>query len=440
LVDEGHTSINFKRFIHSKTVSPFKRFDMSQQDITVYGAYWCPDCRRSKQFLGEHQIPYNWIDIDEDKDGEAFVIKTNNGKRIIPTITFGDGSFLAEPSNAELAAKLELKTKASRNHYDLIILGGGPAGLTAALYTAREFIDTLIIERAAFGGQAAGTERLENMPGFPEGIGGMEFSKRLRSQAEHFGVELLQAQEVTSIHAYGNYHCVHTGDGEQYSARSLLITTGSRYKRLNVPGENELVGAGVHFCATCDGPFYKDKRVAVVGGGNSAAEESLLLIKFAKHITILVRSGQFKASQIIQEKVLAHPKISVRWHTEVKEFIGEKSKLTRLNVIDKQTEVTEELLIDGAFIFIGLEPNTDFLADSGVLLNQWGFIITGHDLAHSGEMPTRYEKREPHLMETSIPGIFAAGDVRDKSTKQVASAAGEGASAALMIREYLKSV
>jgi len=413
---------------------------MSKQDISVYGTYWCPDCRQSKQFLGEHQIPYNWVDIDEDKGGEEFVIKTNNGKRIIPTIIFGDGSFLAEPSNAELSVKLGLKTKASRNHYDLIILGGGPAGLTAALYTAREFIDTLIIERAAFGGQAAGTERLENMPGFPEGIGGMEFSQRLRNQAEHFGVELLQAQAVTGIHAYNNYHCVHTGDGEQYSAQSVLIATGSRYKRLNVPGENELIGAGVHFCATCDGPFYKDKRVAVVGGGNSAAEESLLLIKFVKNLTILVRSDRFKASQIIQEKVLAHPKISVRWHTEVKEFIGEKSKLTRLNVIDKQTGETEKLSIDGAFIFIGLDPNTGFLADSGVLLNQWGFIITGHDLTHSVQMPTGYERREPYLMETSIPGIFAAGDVRDKSTKQVASAAGEGASAALMIREYLKSV
>ena len=153
-----------------------------------------------------------------------------------------------------------------------------------------------------------------------------------------------------------------------------------------------------------------------------------------------MRGSQFKASQIIQEKVLVHPKISVQWHTEVKEFIGENSKLTRLKVLDNQTGETEELSMDGAFIFIGLEPNTGFLPDSGVLLNHWGFIITGHDLAHSGELPTGYERREPHLMETSIPGIFAAGDVRDKSTKQVASAAGEGASAALMIREYLKSV
>jgi thioredoxin reductase (NADPH) len=412
---------------------------MDNADITVYGAHWCPDCRRSKQFLGEHQIPYNWVDIEEDKDGEAFVIRTNNGKRIIPTIIFPDGSPLVEPSNAELAAKLGLKTKASRSHYDLIVLGGGPAGLTAALYTAREHIDTLVIERAAFGGQAAGTERLDNMPGFPKGIGGMAFSERLREQAERFEVELLQAQEITGIQTQYNYHRAQTGDGQRYSARAILIATGSRYKRLNVPGESELIGAGVHFCATCDGPFYRDKRVAVVGGGNSATEESLLLVKFASEVTMLVRSGELKASGVIREKVLAHPKINVLWHTEVRAFYGENAKLARIGVVDNQTKTTRDLPMDGAFIFIGLNPNTGCLSGSGVRLDQWGFVITGHDLVHDGERPSGYENRDPALMETSVPGIFAAGDVRDKSTKQVASAAGEGASAALMIREYLKT-
>lgn len=413
---------------------------MSKPEITVYGAYWCPDCRQSKQFLGEHQIPYNWVDIEEDKEGEEFVIKKNRGKRIIPTITFPDGSFLVEPSNAELAAKLGLKTTASRSHYDLIVLGGGPAGLTAAVYTAREFIDTLVIERAAFGGQAAGTEKLDNMPGFPDGVAGIEFSQRLRQQAERFEVELLQAQDVNSLDSHKNYHFVQTSDGSEYSARALLVATGSRYRRLNVPGENEFIGAGVHFCATCDGPFYKGKRVAVVGGGNSATEESLLLTKFADKVTMLVRSGEFKATQIIQESVLSHPKIEVRWHTEVKEFLGEGSKLSKVRAVNNQTGVEEKLDMDGVFIFIGLEPNTGFLEGSGILLDEWGFIITGHDLVHSGDRPRGYENRDPHLLETSVPGIFAAGDVRDKSTKQVASAVGEGASAALMIREYLKTV
>lgn len=413
---------------------------MPKPEIVVYGAYWCPDCRRSKQFLGEHQIPYEWVDIEQDKAAEQFVMEKNKGKRIIPTILFKDGSFLVEPSNAEMAAKLGLKTKAARSHYDLIILGGGPAGLTAALYTAREAIDTLLVERAAFGGQAAGTEKLDNMPGFPDGIAGIEFSERLRRQAERFGVEMLQAQEVTRVHNHDNYHCIQTTDESEYSADALLIATGSRYKRLNIPGENNYIGAGVHFCATCDGPFYRGKRVAVVGGGNSAAEESLLLTKFADQLTILARGAEFRATQVIQDKVLAHPKIQVRWHTEVTEFIGENSKLTRLRVRNNQSGVEEEMPVDGAFIFIGLVPNTRFLADSGILLDKWGFIVTGHGLLHQGTRPAGFEDRDPFLLETNIPGVFAAGDVRDGSTKQVVSAAGEGSTAALLIREYLKRV
>jgi thioredoxin reductase (NADPH) len=368
------------------------------------------------------------------------VIEKNDGKRIIPTITFADHSFLVEPSNAELAAKLGLKTKAARSHYDLIVLGGGPAGLTAALYTAREAIDTLVIERAAFGGQAAGTEKLDNMPGFPDGVEGIEFSQRLRRQAERFGVELLEAQQIAAVHSRDNYHCVRTEDGSEYSADALLIATGSRYKRLNVAGENEYIGAGVHFCATCDGPFYRGKHVAVVGGGNSATEESLLLTKFAEQVTILVRGGEFKATQIIQDKVLSHPQIEVRWHTEIDEFMGKDSKLTRLRIHNNQTAEEQEMPVDGVFIFIGLVPNTGFLAGSGILLDQWGFVVTGHALLNQEERPAGFEKHDPLLLETSIPGIFAAGDVRDKSTKQVVSAAGEGGSAALMIREYLKGM
>ena len=413
---------------------------MSKADIIVYGAHWCPDCRRSKQFLGEHQIPYNWIDIEEDATAEQFVIEKNGGKRIIPTIVFSDGTFLVEPTNADLAAKLELQTKASRSHYDLIVLGGGPAGLTAALYTAREAIDTLIIERAAFGGQAAGTEKLDNMPGFPDSVTGIEFSRRLRQQTERFGAEMLQAQEVAAIYRHDNYHCVQTADGSKYSANALLITTGSRYKRLNVPGETDYLGAGVHFCATCDGPFYKGKHVAVIGGGNSATEESLLLTKFASRVTILVRSGKFNATAIIQEKVLSHPMIDIRWFTEVKEFIGEDSKLTQSRIVNNQTGAEEILTMDGAFIFIGLVPNTGFLENSNIVLDRWGFIVTGHALLHGNHRPPGYRNRDPLLLETSIPGIFAAGDVRDTSTKQVVSAAGEGSTAALMVREYLKGV
>ncbi|MDA8307746.1 MAG: FAD-dependent oxidoreductase [Deltaproteobacteria bacterium] len=413
---------------------------MMETDITVYGANWCPDCRRSKLFLGEHRVPYKWVDIEQDSDAQRFVTEKNGGRRIIPTIVFRDGSFLAEPTNAELAAKLGLKTQASRTHYDLIVAGGGPAGLTAALYTAREAIDTLVIERSAFGGQTAGTEKLENMPGFPEGIEGIEFSLRLRKQAERFGVELLEAQQVDSISRLGNLHCVRTEDGQQYSARALLIATGSHYKRLNVPGEAELLGAGVHFCATCDGPFYKGKRVAVIGGGNSASEESLLLTRFAEHVTLLVRGKELSATRLIQEKVLAHGKIDVRWHTEVREFVGAGGKLTRLKLVNNLTGAEEDLPADGAFIFIGLTPNTGFLEQSGVIVDRWGFIVTGHNLLHGHGRLEAFKKRDPYMFETSVPGVFAAGDVRDASTKQAVSAAGEGAAAALTVRDYLRQV
>ncbi len=413
----------------------------SSSDIVVYGAFWCPDCRRSKQFLGEHQIPYQWVNIEEDADAEQRVIEMNDGKRIIPTIVFADGSRLVEPSNAELAAKLGLKTTASRQHYPVIVIGGGPAGLTAALYLAREGIDILIIERSAFGGQAATTEKLDNLPGFPDGVDGYDFAQRLRAQAERFGVELLQAQDVATIQRQDNYHRIETAAGDQYSAQAVLIATGSRYRRLNVPGENDYLGAGVHFCATCDGPFYRDKQVAVIGGGNSAAEESLLLTKFAEQVTLLVRGATLNASQVIQESVTGNSKIDVRWNTEVHEFLGARAQLNGLRLWNNQAEAESHMSVDGAFVFIGLQPNTGFLEGTGVRLNKWGFIETGHALVHeSDKRPPLYVDRDPAALESSVPGLFAAGDARAESTKQVASAAGEGATAALLIRDYLRTV
>jgi thioredoxin reductase (NADPH) len=409
-------------------------------EITIYGAHWCPDCRSSKQFLGEHQIPYNWVDIEQDKEGEEYVIRKNDGKRIIPTIEFSDGTVLVEPSNSELAAKLGLKTMAERSHYDLIVVGGGPAGLTAGFYTAREGADTLVIERAALGGQVAATERLDNVPGFSNGIGGIVFSDELRGQCTRFGVEMLQAQDVMRIHSHDNYHCVDTADGSEYSARALMLATGSRYRRLGIPGEEDYIEAGIHFCATCDGPFYKDQSVVVIGGGNSAAEESLSLVKFVEHVSLLVRGDKLTASQIVQDSLFSHPKIDVRFNTEAVEFIGEEGKLYSVVTKNNQIGDIEKIHPAGVFIFIGQTPNTGFLDEDGIETNEWGFVVTGHDLVHDGQQYPDFEDREPGVLETSVPGIFAAGDVRAGSTKQVASAAGEGATAALLIREYLKMV
>lgn len=393
---------------------------MSHTQLTVYGATWCSDCKRAKKFLGEQRVHYNWVDIEQDAGGLALVERVNDGKRIIPTIIFEDGGMLVEPSNAELAARLGLQTTASMSYYDLIVVGGGPAGLTAALYAAREGLDVLVIEKSGLGGQAGVTERLDNFPGFPDGINGGDFADRLAQQARRFGVEILQAQDVVGLRAEEESRYVQTADGNEYGARAVLIATGSTYRRLGVPGEDELIGAGIHFCATCDGPFYKGQHVAVIGGGNSAGEESLFLTRFADRVTILVRGEAMAASQIVADKVVSNPKIEVRYNTEVQALLGE-SKLKGIVIRNRKSGASEEINPAGAFVFIGLSPNSGWLP-AEIERDRYGFVVT-----------------RPNL-ETSLPGVFAAGDVRLGSTKQAASAVGEGATAALMVREYLKTV
>ena len=391
---------------------------MPDAKITVYGAPWCPDCKRAKQFLGEQRIPFNWVDIDDDEPGRLYVQQANNGRQIIPTILFEDGSILVEPTNAEMAAKLGISPKAKREFYDLIIVGGGPAGLTAALYAAREGIDTLIIERSGVGGQAGTTEMIENYPGFPQGVKGGELADAMASQAERFGVEVLPAQSVTSIGVSGAYKMISTEGGDEYCASAILLASGSRYRRLNVPGEEDLIGAGIHFCATCDGPFYKGQDMVVVGGGNSGIEEGLFLTKFANKVTVLEVRDRLGASQILQEKAARHPQMEIRLGTTVEEFRG-NGKLSSVVVKDVASGKIEELTPGAVFIFIGLDPNVDFVRGT-VDLDRWGFIVTSQTL------------------ETNIEGVYAAGDVRAGSTKQVASAVGEGATAALMIRQFLE--
>ena len=285
---------------------------MDRPGITVYGTSWCSDCKRAKQFFGDHRVGYEFVDVDRDPAGLAVVEEVNSGKHIIPVIRFPDGRTLVEPSNAELAAALGLATVARRSFYDLIVVGSGPAGLTAALYAAREGIDTLVIERSGVGGQAGVTERLDNFPGFPQGVTGAEFAGRLRAQAERFGVEILSAQEVTGLTASGGYHEVRTADGHAYRASAVLLAVGSTYRRLGIPGEEDFIGAGVHFCATCDGAFYREGEVLVVGGGNSAGEESVILTRFAKKVTIVTKDPHLSASRVAAAKVAEHPSVEVR--------------------------------------------------------------------------------------------------------------------------------
>ena len=335
---------------------------MTNSAITVCGAPWCPDCRRSKQFLGEQRVAYEWTDIDHDDDAREYVSRINDGRQIIPTIVFEDGSFLAEPTDAELAAKLGISPKAEHQHYDLIVVGGGPAGLTASLYAAREGIDTLVIERSGVGGQAGVTERIDNYPGFPDGIGGGDLADRIRAQVERFGVEVLPAQAVTSVESRGQYKVVSTESGDDYTASAVLLAPGARYRRLNIPGEDDLIGAGVHFCATCDGPFYEGEQLVVVGGGNSGVEEGLFLTRFAEKVTLLARGDQLNASRILREKAADYPGLEVRLRTQVQEFRG-SPKLESVIIVDDCGRVSE-IPAAGAFIFIGLDPNTAFLEGS----------------------------------------------------------------------------
>ena len=394
-------------------------YNLNPSVIMVYGATWCPDCKRAKQFFGDQRIQYFNVDIDEDPKSVAFIEKINDGKRIIPTIIFPSGDILVEPSNAQLSQKLGLKTRAQRSYYDVIVVGGGPSGLTASLYLAREGLDVLVIEKAGLGGQAGITQTIDNFPAFDEGIAGSEFAARLARQAKKFGVEILQAQEAMEIGRVGQYLTADIGSEMHYHTQALLLATGARYRRMDIPGEEELLGINVHFCATCDGAFYKGKKVLVVGGGNSGFEEGLFLTKFASQVDILVNSPEPKASKILQDKVAEKPDMHVILNHTVRELRGKK-RLETVVLQDLATGQVKETVYDGVFVFIGLTPNNDLLKDKAEL-DERGFVKAAY-------------------MMTSLPGVFVAGDVRAGSTKQAASAAGEGASAALAIRDYLKSL
>jgi len=396
---------------HSKTTDP----------IIVYGASWCPDCRRAKQFLSSHRIPYEWIDLEEHAEAIDEVESRNDGKRVIPTIIFPDGSFLTEPTNDELADRIGLTRSASNTEYDVVVVGGGPTGLTTSIYAARENSKVLVVEKSAPGGQAGVTERFDNYPGFPDGVSGAELADRIIRQAERYGVEILQAVAVTAITRDEPFLRVDLSTGDSLRARAVLVATGSTYRRTDAEGEADLIGAGIHFCATCDGPFYKGaKNVTIVGGGNSGLEEGLFLTQFADHVTVLQAIDKLTASKLLQDKVLNHANMTVWCNAKVQSFNANSSgKLESITVNRDGKEVTHDTA--GAFVFIGLDPNTGFL-NGTLAVDERGFLTTDH------------------MFQTNVEGVFAAGDVRAGSTKQIASAVGEGAAVAIQIRYYLESL
>ncbi len=309
------------------------------------------------------------------------------------------------------------QNKSGLNH-ELVIIGSGPAGLSAAIYTTREDIDTLIFERGAIGGLAAVTDKIDNYPGFPDGVDGLKLADDLRKQAERFGSKI-ELGEVTKIEDKGDHKLLNTTSGD-ISTKAVLITTGSDYKKINVPGEADFYARGVHYCATCDGAFYRDRKLAVVGGGNSAVQETLFLTKYASHIDLLVRST-IKASDVLQHELQEYidsGKVTVHLGITTDEIVGENNSVTK--VIGTQNGQKQEFIIDGVFVFVGLMPNTQFLKNTPIRLDAIGFIITDDNL------------------QTAMPGVFAAGDARCGATMQIASAAGEGATAALKIREFIE--
>jgi thioredoxin reductase (NADPH) len=391
-------------------------------EVTVFGAPWCPDCRRAKKFLAEQRIPYAWVDIDRDEAGLRRVEELQKGGRTIPTVVFDGKDVLIDPTNEELAHKLGLTMEAKRSSYDLAIIGGGPAGLAAAIYAAREGIDAVVVERSGLGGQAGVTERIDNYPGFPEGVGGAELAERFIAQARRYQVELLSAVSVDHLRTEGPSAadvCLSLANGQEIQAHAALIATGSSYRRLGVPGEDDLIGAGVHFCATCDGPFYRGAdELLVIGGGNSALEEGLFLTRFAGRVRIVQREPELTASRLIQDKIARDPRFVIQRNTEIVAFTG-KGHLESVRIRDRGTGEEQVVTPRAAFVFIGQDPNTAFLQGT-VDLDSRGFVD------------------DRGGFRTSVPGVFTAGDVRRGSTKQLGSAVGDGIAALLAIREYLE--
>lgn len=298
---------------------------------------------------------------------------------------------------------------------DVIMIGAGPSALSAAIYTTREEIDTVLFEKGVIGGLAAITDKVDNYPGFKDGVTGLELAEQMRQQAERFGAKI-ELGEVTGLSRMDSGHIkVDTTEGER-EAKAVLIATGSDYRKLGIPGEEEFYGRGVHFCATCDGAFYREKRLVVVGGGNSSAQEALFLTRFATSIDILIRGDKWKASEVLIDEIEKNDKITVHFNTTTDEIVGEDGKVTKVIGAggDKEFET------DGVFVFIGLIPNTQFLKDTDVQLDEYNFVKTNTELM------------------TDVEGVFCSGDVRSGATMQIASATGEGATAALMIRKYLE--
>ena len=415
--------------------------DVPYDGIRVAGTLWSASSHEIKDFLSRNQVPYQWQDIETNAEVRQMVEAAGDGHYKLPVVYFSDGTRLIQPSNLELAQKIGLHTSALQPFYDLAIIGAGPAGLGAAVYGGSEGLRTIMIEKQATGGQAGTSSRIENYLGFPKGLSGADLARRATIQARRFGVEILTPREVVGVRSEEPYHFIMLDDGTEISCMALIIATGVTTRRLEAPGVDELTGAGVYYgAALSEAANFRGQDVFVIGGANSAGQAAMWFSRFARKVTIMVRgTGLEKGmSQYLIDELDAVSNIEVLTRVNIVETHGD----TILREIVYQDDAGELFTVPAGamFIFIGAIPHTDMVAQI-VARNPAGFILTGQDLMHKNERPTGWKlKRDPFMLETSVPGIFAAGDVRHNAVRRVASAVGEGAIAVSLVHQYLKTV
>jgi thioredoxin reductase (NADPH) len=409
------------------------------EGIRVIGMRWSPPAHQTKEFLARNQLPYRWLDIETDDEAQQLMEQIGADGRSLPVVVFPDGTTLMRPSMSEIAAKVGLRLHAEQPFYDLVIVGAGPAGLGAAVYAASEGLKTVLVEREAAGGQAGTSSRIENYLGFPSGLSGAELTRRAVTQARRFGAEILSVQEVTGLRIDGPSRIVTLTDGTEVGSQTVLIATGVSYRRLDAPGIERLMGAGVYYGGALSEAFNaQGSDVFIVGGGNSAGQAAMYFSRFAAHVSILVRGPSLASSmsQYLIDQISATDNIEVCTRASVVEAHGE-NRLEAITIENTATHSRETMSTNGLFLFIGARPHTEWL-DGVIMKDPGGFIMSGADLVRNGQRPPGWMlDRDPFPLETSEPGVFVAGDVRHRSMKRIASAVGEGAMAVSFIHQYL---
>ncbi len=412
----------------------------SDERVRLVGHRWSAPSHAVKDFLTRNQVPFKWLELDRDAEAERLLAAEGGDAEHLPLVITDSGQTLIAPSTVDVAEALGLTSRPSLPFYDLIVIGGGPAGLGAAVYGASEGLRTVLVEREAVGGQAGQSSRIENYLGFPSGVAGGDLARRAATQARRFGAEMLLTSEVSNLDVCGSARVVRLANGDELSAHTVLLTTGVAYRKLDAPGVEALTGAGVYYGATTtDAQACADEDVYIVGGANSAGQAAVFLARKARSVTIVVRGPSLdrSMSHYLIQQIAALPNVRVRTNSEVMGASGD-GHLERLRLADRESGVEEEVETPWLFIFIGAAPCTDWLGKE-VLRDDKGFVLTGPDLVVDGQLPPDWTReRQPYFLETSVPGVFAAGDVRNQSVKRVASAVGEGAMAVTFVHRYLE--